>query len=112
MRIKKIQQEADQPYAPKISNTTRRIASKKSISMSRDPSKTKWDNLHAESKKLLHRKDADLDQKEFNLHRDQYTFQPNSGKKARSPSVQSLRPSFNHSSSSKKKLKPGLFQGR
>ena len=61
MRINKIQQEADQPYAPKISNTTRRIVSKKSISMSRDPSNTKWDNLHAESKKLLHRKDADLD---------------------------------------------------
>jgi hypothetical protein len=38
--------------------------------MSRDPSKTKWDNLHAESKKTLNRKDADQDQKEFNRNRE------------------------------------------
>ena len=79
MRIQKIQKEKELPYAPRLSNTTRRIASKKSFSMqgslSRDHSKSKWENLHEGSqKKALDRKDADMDLREFEENRGKYTF--------------------------------------
>jgi hypothetical protein len=117
MRAEKLEKEANQPYNPKLTERTKWLAQKKSItlggSLNRGNSSSKWDNLHAESKKLLNRQDADRDLSEFEKNRKEYTFQPNSGKKARSPSFTSLRPStFSRSSSSKQKLKADLNQGR
>ena len=86
-------------------------------------SMSKWDLLHMESKKNLSKRDLTEDEIRLMKEQEEYTFQPNSRRRATSPNLHNRsqasmnssfqRPQTNGTSSKKKMFtKPPLDQGR